>query len=70
MQFVSRRTVSFTELKWVGEGIIQISFTFLLQVLSVEESVSTVRFIDYGNTEQKTLKEIFRLIYTYFLQFA
>ena len=31
------------------------------QVLSVEESVSTVRFIDYGNTEQKTLEEMFRL---------
>ena len=32
-----------------------------LQVLSVEDSVSTVRFIDYGNTEQKTLEEMFRL---------
>jgi len=31
------------------------------KVLSVEESVSTVRFIDYGNTEQKTFKEMFRL---------
>ena len=31
------------------------------QVLSVEDSVSTVRFIDYGNTEQKTLEEMFRL---------
>ena len=40
------------------------------QVLSVEDSVSTVRFIDYGNTEQKTFKEMFRLIYTHFLQFA
>ena len=30
------------------------------QVLSVEDSVSTVRFIDYGNTEQKTLEEMFR----------
>ena len=33
----------------------------LRQVSSVEDSVSTVRFIDYGNTEQKTLEEIFRL---------
>ena len=31
------------------------------QVLSVEDSASTVRFIDYGNTEQKTLEEMFRL---------
>ena len=30
------------------------------QVISIDESVLTVRFIDYGNTEQKTLKEIFR----------
>ena len=31
------------------------------QVLSVEDSASIVRFIDYGNTEQKTLEEMFRL---------
>jgi len=31
------------------------------KVVSIEDSVLTVRFIDYGNTEQKTLKEIFRL---------
>ena len=30
------------------------------QVESVDDSVLTVRFIDYGNTEQKTMKEIFR----------
>ena len=30
------------------------------QVESTDDSVLTVRFIDYGNTEQKTMKEIFR----------
>ena len=30
------------------------------QVESNDDSVLTVRFIDYGNTEQKTMKEIFR----------
>jgi len=31
------------------------------KVESIDDSVLIVRFIDYGNTEQKTLKEIFRL---------
>ena len=54
----------------MGRVLFKLVILISSQVLSVEESVSTVRFIDYGNTEQKTLKEMFRLVYTYFVPFA
>ena len=54
---------------WSGleRALFKLVILITSQVLSVEESVSTVRFIDYGNTEQKTLKEMFRLVYMYLL---